>query len=194
MDKETSYMILRNCIDPKHVQRARGSLIETLKEKRLSVKKDVVFVNIFEKFEDWPEECKALFLEIKVSNSNFMPRLLNWLKQRVLPFGKYLPSGSYRVDSLIGIYQPNKLKGRGPEKSYFYTVGLDETVGTHNGMPEYIQGSHEIHDQKVLNSLPRPQEPLRLEEGDVLVWNGETAFESLGKGDSSFMLIKLSFS
>ncbi len=110
-----------------------------------------------------------------------------------MPFETYLPSDSYRVDSLIGVYQPNKLTGWGPAKTYFYTIGLDETIGTDNGMPEYIQGSHGVRDEETLNSLPRPEHPLRLEEGDVLVWNGETAFESLGTGSSRFMLIKLSY-
>jgi len=177
MDGETSYIILRKQVNPELVQRARKALSETLEEKRRSVEKETIFVNIFESYEDWPEACKLLLVEIK----------------RALPFEKYVPSTSYRVDTTIGIYQPNKLTGRGPANAYFYTIGIDETVGTHNGMPEYIQGSHNVYDKKVLNSLPRPKDPLCLKEGDVLVWKGETAFECSGTGNSSFMLIKLSY-
>jgi len=73
MDGGTSYTILRKCVKPEFVQKARKVLTKMLKERRQSAKEEVVFVNIFEKFEDWPDKCKMLLAEIKVSGSIFMP-------------------------------------------------------------------------------------------------------------------------
>jgi len=73
MDEGTSYTILRKRVDPELVRRARKALTKTLKDRRESVEEDVVFVNIFEKFEDWPDECKALLAEIKVSGNCLTP-------------------------------------------------------------------------------------------------------------------------
>lgn len=38
-----------------------------------------------------------------------------------------------------------------------------------------------------------PRERIRLGKGDLFMRNGETAFEYLGPGDASFMLLKFSW-
>ncbi len=68
-----SYTILRKRVDPVLVQRARKTLAKTLEDRRQSVEEDVVFVNIFKKFEVWPDECKTLLAEIRVSGNCFTP-------------------------------------------------------------------------------------------------------------------------
>lgn len=100
---------------------------------------------------------------------------------------------TYRVDSLIDIYQSNKLTGRELTNTLFYTIELDEAVDTHNEMSEYIQELHEVYDEEMLNSLSRSVESLCLKEEDVLVWKRKTTFEFLETENSSFMLIKLSY-
>ena len=79
-------------------------------------------------------------------------------------------------------------KGRVPNKdSYQYIVGLEESLGNQLGMPDYIQGSHNVTDESV-GALPRSR--LRLGEGDVLVSKGRAAFQKSGNGRGGrYMLI-----
>ncbi len=69
MNEGTSYKILRKLVKPELVQRARKVLTKTLQQRRQSVKKEVVFVNIYQKFHDWPDECKTLLAKVKVSDN-----------------------------------------------------------------------------------------------------------------------------
>ena len=73
MDEGKSYTILRKRMDPELVQRARKALAKILEDRRQSVEEDMVFANIFKKFEDWPDECKTLLAEIKVSSNCLTP-------------------------------------------------------------------------------------------------------------------------
>lgn len=91
----------------------------------------------------------------------------------------------------IGVYGPATVRGRGPANTLFYEILLDDRPETEDDLPQYIHESHKNKDDDNLAQLPR--ESIRLEKGDLFVRNGETAFEYLGHGDASFMLLKFSW-
>lgn len=69
MNEETSYKILRKLVKSELVQRARKVLTKTLQQRQQSVKKEMIFVNIYQKFHDWFNECKTLLAKMKVSDN-----------------------------------------------------------------------------------------------------------------------------
>ncbi|KAH0542470.1 hypothetical protein FGG08_003141 [Glutinoglossum americanum] len=90
------------------------------------------------------------------------------------------------INSLIGVYQSNKIEGRGPREAVFFTIPLDENVLESGvNMPGYYKRSY-------IDGIATDQarEGLKLEEGDVLVSNGGTGMKNEGEGGTVFMLIK----
>ena len=108
--------------------------------------------------------------------------------QNATPFETYLPPIRIDHKASITVYQAMKVKSRVPIiNSYQYTITLEESIGDQLGMPEYIQGSHNIANES-LNNLPGSR--ARLDEGDVLVSKGRAAFKkSADGGGRRFMLI-----
>jgi hypothetical protein len=61
--------------------------------------------------------------------------------------------------------------------------GLQSTIN----MPEYYEGSHKN------GPIKSAGDKLRIEEGDVLVWNALVGMKNMGVGGASFMLMSYSW-
>ncbi|KAH0559357.1 hypothetical protein GP486_004125 [Trichoglossum hirsutum] len=163
------FVVLRERIDPQLIREVRDAVAERVEEARKTKLEDKIFKRVCEE-KNWPTECQTLYGAIEKS----------------VPPAQFCPLGSkLRIYSLIGVYQPNRIEGRGAPNAIFFTTQLDGEIFD---MPVYYKGSY-------INGIPVKQtkESLRLGEGDILVWNGGTVMENEGKGGGSFMLIKHSW-
>ncbi|KAH0545331.1 hypothetical protein FGG08_000630 [Glutinoglossum americanum] len=168
----TGFVVLRKRVDPILVQKARDAITGRVQDARKNGTEDRLFVTVYEGG-DWPPECKTLYDAVEKS----------------VPPASFSPKGSkLRIGSLVGVYQPNDVEGRGPPKTFFYKVGLYERdLQSTINMPEYYERSH------IDGPLKSAGDKLKIEEGDILVWQGRTGMKNVNKEGAAFMLISYSW-
>lgn len=89
----------------------------------------------------------------------------------------------------IAVYQPRagRFVAGKDQNVLFYTVPLDEKFNRDNGMPRYIEGSHQADPATLVQSS---EKELEISQGDLLVWDGRVGFVCPGTGGAAVMIIK----